>query len=185
MDILHGKETSRKDPPLQCKGSCHDTWYCPSAHHRLGWWATEAGTPVGEPGVESRLPASSDEANCAAVAGAETSMDPEASSDHETPKELDAPSSCVADLEGVPVSMRFSSDWEAVTTSNANFLGVALIARATCAGVVVPGARTRDHAHHQSLLPVVKTGLYTLNAHVLKFDLVLVPLEIVPVKNHY
>ena len=77
--------------------------------------------------MESGLSASLDEADCAAVAGAGTSADPEAFSDHETPKELDAPSSCVADLEGVPVSVHFSSDWEAVTTSNANFLGVALV----------------------------------------------------------
>ena len=47
--------------------------------------------------------ASSDEADSAAVEGAGTSVDPEASSDHETPKEPDASSSLVADPEGVPV----------------------------------------------------------------------------------
>ena len=72
------------------------------------------------------------------VAGAGTSAEPEASSDHNTPKELDAPSSFVADPEGVPVSMRSSSDWKSVTT-HANFLGVALGARAAREGVEVPG----------------------------------------------
>ena len=53
--------------------------------------------------MDSELSASSDEADSAAVAGAGTSADPEASSNHETPKELQAPSSLVADPEGVPV----------------------------------------------------------------------------------
>ena len=60
--------------------------------------------------MESGLSASSDEAECAVVAGAGTSADPEASSDHETPKEPDVPSSCVSDPEGVLVSVRSSSD---------------------------------------------------------------------------
>ena len=60
--------------------------------------------------MESRLSASSDEAHCAVVAGAGTSADPEASFDHEIPKEPDAHPSCVADPEGVPVSVRSSSD---------------------------------------------------------------------------
>ena len=67
---------------------------------------TGAGTLVGRPGVESGLSASSDEVDSASVAGAETSTDLEASFDHETPKEPDAPSSCVADPEGVSVSVR-------------------------------------------------------------------------------
>ena len=58
----------------------------------------------------SELSASSDKADVAAVAGVGTSADPEASSDHDTPKEPDAPSSFVADPEGVPVSVRSSSD---------------------------------------------------------------------------
>ena len=66
------------------------TWYCPSTHHRLSWSATGVRAQVGEPGVESGLSASSDEADYAAAAGAGTSADPEASSDHETPKEPDA-----------------------------------------------------------------------------------------------
>ena len=94
---------------------------------------------VGESGVDSKLSALSDEADCAAVAGVGTSADPEASSDHETPKEPDAPSSFVADPEGVPVSVRSSSDWEAVTTPDATFLGVALGARTTREGAEVPG----------------------------------------------
>ena len=53
------------------------------------------GTEAGEPDVESELSASLDEANAAAVAGAGTLADPEASSDQDTPKEPDAPSSFV------------------------------------------------------------------------------------------
>ena len=60
--------------------------------------------------MDSDSSASSDEANAAAVEGAGTSAETEASSDQETPKEPDAPSSFVADLEGVPVSVRSSSD---------------------------------------------------------------------------
>ena len=60
--------------------------------------------------MDSELSTSSDEADAAAVAGAGTLAEPEASSDHETPKEPDAPSSLVADPEGVPVSVRSSSD---------------------------------------------------------------------------
>ena len=85
------------------------------------------------------------------MAGAGTSADPEASSDQDTPKEPDAPSSFVADPEGVPVSVRSSSDWEALTTADATFLGVALGARAAREGVEVPGgAHTQGPAHHQS-----------------------------------
>ena len=60
--------------------------------------------------MDFELSASSDEADCAAVAGEWTSANPEASSDHETPKEPDVPSSLVADPKGVPVSVRSSSD---------------------------------------------------------------------------
>ena len=80
-----------------------------------------------------------DEADCAAVTGAETSADPEASSDHETPKEPHVPSLLAVDPEGVPVSVRSSSDWEAMTTPDATFLGVALAARAAQDGVEIPG----------------------------------------------
>ena len=89
--------------------------------------------------MDSELSASSDEANAEAVAGAGTSADSESSSDHETLKEPDAPSSLVADPEGVPVSVRSSSDWEAVATPDATFLGVALAARAARDEVEVPG----------------------------------------------
>ena len=68
------------------------------------------GTWAGAPDVESELSASSDEADAAAVAGAGTSAEPEASSYHDTLKEPDAPSSFVADPEGVPISVRSSSD---------------------------------------------------------------------------
>ena len=94
---------------------------------------------AGEPGVDSELSASSNEADAAAVAGAGTLAEPEASSDHETPKEPDALSSLVADPEGVLVIVRSSSDWEAVTTPDATFLGVALAARAARAVVDVFG----------------------------------------------
>ena len=97
------------------------------------------GTWAGAPDVESELSASSDKADAAAVAGAGTSVEPEASSNQDTPKEPDAPSSFVADPEGVPVSVRSSSDWEVVTTPDATFLGVALGARAARVGVEVPG----------------------------------------------
>ena len=90
--------------------------------------------------MDSELSALSDEADYAVVVGAGTSADPEASSDHETPKELDAPSSLVVDPEGVPVSVLSSSVWEAMTTLDANFLGVALVARAARDGVEVPGS---------------------------------------------
>ena len=56
--------------------------------------------------MESKLSASSDEADAAAVAGAGTSAEPEASSDQDTLKNPDAPSSFVADPEGVLVSVR-------------------------------------------------------------------------------
>ena len=40
------------------------------------------------------------------MAGAGTSAEPEASSDQDTPKDPDAPSSFVADPDGVPISVR-------------------------------------------------------------------------------
>ena len=73
------------------------------------------------------------------MAGAGTSAEPEASSDHDTPKEPDTPSSFVGDPKGVPVSVRSSSDWEAVTTLDAIVLGVALGARAAREGAEVLG----------------------------------------------
>ena len=84
------------------------------------------------------------------MAGAGTSVASETSSDQDTPKDPDAPSSFVAHPEGVPVSVRSSSDWEAVTTPDATFLGVALGARAAREGVEVLGVRNRGQAHSQS-----------------------------------
>ena len=101
--------------------------------------------------MDSKLLASLDEADCAAVACAGTSTDPEASSDHETPMDPDAPSSLVADPEGVLVSVRSSSHWEAVTMPDATFLGVALAARAARDGVEVPGGTYSGSCFHQSL----------------------------------
>ena len=108
------------------------------------------GTGAGAPDVESELSASSDEADVAAVGGAGTSAEPEESSDHDTPKEPDAPSSFVADQEGVPVSVHSSSDWEVVTTRDATVLGVALGARVARQGAEVPGGMYSGSAHHQS-----------------------------------
>ena len=71
--------------------------------------------------MDSKVSASSDEADVAVVAGAGTSAEPEASTHHETPKEPNTPSSLVAYLEVVPVSVRSSSDWEAVTTPDATY----------------------------------------------------------------
>ena len=105
----------------------------------MGWSATRARAPVREPREESGLSASSDEADCATMACAGTSTDLEDSSDHETPKEPDAPSSCEAVPPGVPISLRSSSDWEAMTTPDATFMGVALAACAARDRVAVPG----------------------------------------------
>ena len=89
--------------------------------------------------MESELSASSDETDAGAVAGAGTLAESEASSDHDTRKETDTPSSFVADPEDVPVSVRSSSDWEGVTMPDSTFLGVAMGARAAREGVEVPG----------------------------------------------
>ena len=83
------------------------------------------------------------------MAGAGTSVKPEASSDHDTPKEPDAPSSFVADPEGVPVSVRSSSDLKAMTTPDAPFLGVSHGTRAAREGVEVPGG-TYSGSHSSS-----------------------------------
>ena len=88
--------------------------------------------------MNSKLSASSDEANAVVVAVTGTFAEPEASYDHQTPKEPDTPS-LVANLETVRLIVRSSSDWEAVTTPDATFLGVALGARVAREGVEVPG----------------------------------------------
>ena len=74
------------------------------------WSATRVRARVGDPGLDSELSPSLDEADYVSLAGEGTLVDPEASSDHETPKEPDAPSSLVSNPEGVPVSVRSSSD---------------------------------------------------------------------------
>ena len=101
--------------------------------------------------MEAELSASLDKAKYVDAAGAGTSANLEAFSNQETPTDPDAPSSCVADPEGVPVSVCSLSDWEAVTTPDTTFFGVALVALAARDGVAVPGSRTRGHTHHQSL----------------------------------
>ena len=97
------------------------------------------GASAGEPDVDFELSASSDEVDAVEVVGVGTSTEPEASSDHNTPKEPNSPSLFVADPKGVPVSVHSSSEWEAVTTPAAFFLGTDLVARAAYDGVEVPG----------------------------------------------
>ena len=65
------------------------------------------------------------------MVGAGTSADPDAFSDHETPKEPDAPYLWVSDPKGVSVSVSSSSDSEAMTMPDDTFFGVALGACAT------------------------------------------------------
>ena len=129
---------------------------------------------VGEPGVDSELSTSLDEADSAAVAvaGAETSADLEAFFNHETPKEPDASSSLVVDPEGVPVSVLSSSDWEVVTTPDATFLGAALAARAARDGVEVPGG-TYLRSHSLSK-PMTRRADGATNFDRPRLDLVLV-----------
>ena len=89
--------------------------------------------------MDYELSASLDEADAAAVAVVGTYAEQEASSEKDTPKELNTSSSFVANPEGVPVSVCSSSDWEAVTTSDVTFLGVTLGARAAQERVEVRG----------------------------------------------
>ena len=57
-----------------------------------------------------------------------------------------------ADLEGVPVSVHSSSDWEVVTTPDVAFLGVALAARAARDGVEVPrGTYSGSHSSSERM----------------------------------
>ena len=109
-----------------------------------------------EPDVDFELSASSDKADAAAMAGAGTSAEPESSYDHKTPKETDAHSSLVGDPEGVAVSVRSSSHWEAVTTTDATFLGVALGEHAARGGVEVPGG---TYSGSRSSFVTTQTGL--------------------------
>ena len=107
--------------------------------------------------MDSELSASSDEAGGTTVACAGTSKESEASSDQDTPNEPDAPSSFVAYPEVILVSVRSSSDWEAVTTPDSTFLGVALEHVQHGKGWKCLGARTRvtliiranDHARRR------------------------------------
>ena len=58
----------------------------------------------------------------------------------------------LADPEGVPVSVCSSSDWEAMTTPDATFLGVALAARAAREGVEVPrGTYSGSHSSSEPM----------------------------------
>ena len=66
--------------------------------------------------------------------------------------------------EGVPVSVRSSSDLEEVTTPDATFVGVALVAREARERVEVPGGRVLG-----------QTGRKTSIACVHIFDLAWVP----------
>ena len=132
------------------------------------------GTWAGAPDVEIELSATSDEADAAARAGAGTSAEPEASLDQDTPKEPDAPSSFVADPEGVPVNVRSSSDWKAVTTPDATVLGVALGARAAWEGAEVPGG-TYSGSRSSSDPMIKRADGATDFARVCRFGLAWVP----------
>ena len=121
--------------------------------------------------MDSELSASSDEADAAAVVGTGTSAEPEASSDEEAPKERDTLSSLVADPEGVPVSVRSSLEWEAVTTLDATFLGVALGARAAREGVEVPGGKYSGSRFSSEPMTMQADGQQTSIAHVHRFDI--------------
>ena len=103
VDLWHHRETSRKDPLLQCKCPSHDSFVIQELCIRIdlilpvdtpsvGWSVTGVRARAGEPGVDSELAASSDEADSAAVVGAGTLAHQEGSSDHVTPKQTDAPS---------------------------------------------------------------------------------------------
>ena len=84
------------------------------------------------------------------MAGEGTSAESEASSDQDTPKEPDAPSSFVADPEGVLVSVRSSSDWEAVTTLDPPFWVWIWEHVQHRKGWKCLGAHIQGHAPHQS-----------------------------------
>ena len=84
------------------------------------------------------------------MAGEEASLDPETSSEPDTSSEPEAYLECVADPKGVPVSMHSFLDSEALIISGATFVGVSLVVPTACAGVTVPGALIRGHAHRQS-----------------------------------
>ena len=98
VDLWHRRGTSRKDLPLQCKCPSHDSFVIqelcigidlilPVDTPLIGWSADCTAV------VDSELSASSNEVDCAAVEDAWTSIDLEASSDHETTKDPNAPSS--------------------------------------------------------------------------------------------
>ena len=125
--------------------------------------------------MDSKLSASLDEADAATVAGAGTSAEPEASSNHDTPKEPSAPSSFVADPEGVPVSVRFSSDWEAVNTPDATFLGVDLGERVAREGDEVPEGTYSGSRSSLEPMTMRADGAQTSIARVHRFDLAWVP----------
>ena len=140
MDLKHRRETPCKDPPLQCECSSHNSFIVQELGIGVDLKLLVDTPPVGL--VRSRgegMSWSTDEADAPAVAGAGTSAEPEASSNHGTPKDPDTPSSFVADPEGVLVSVRSSSEWQAVTTSDATLLDVAKVARETREWVEVPG----------------------------------------------
>ena len=83
------------------------------------------------------------------MAGSEASSNPKKSSEPDYSSEPEASLECVANPEGVPDSMRSSSDCEAVTMMGATFMGVALVVRGAHAGVTVPWGM-----HSGSCLPL-------------------------------
>ena len=72
-----------------------------------------------------------------------------ADSEHEASLEPNALKEPEEDPNGVPISMRFSSDWEAVTTPGATFLGVPRVILEGVVGVWV--TRGTYYGSHLSL----------------------------------
>ena len=72
-----------------------------------------------------------------------------------------------------------------MTTTDATFLGVALVARAARAGVAVPGGTYSGSCSSSETITSRADGATNFKCHVRKLDLVLVPLEILPMNNHY
>ena len=79
--------------------------------------------------------------------GAEDSLDLQPSDEPDTSSKFKPSLECAAEQEGVPISMRFSSDWEAVTTPGTTFMGVALMVHlAHARAIVTRGTHSRSRS---------------------------------------
>ena len=122
------------------------------------------------------------EAHCDDLAGVGTSRDQEDSFYNDTPKEPAAPSSYVADPEGVLDSVRSSSDWEAVTTPDTTLMGMlreVLVARDGAWGHVFGVAFIVRRPNHQ------QAGKGRLTWNVLESRLSLSWVTCVPLRRGY